>query len=233
MQSGGPGDVEGQVHTYDDLVQQEIDISVLVDANNFGGNDNSGPLSDGLNYEPVDGLLGRNQFAELVTFKVMYLTSALEIPSGGAEQPGNMRYETDIFLGGSTDGRTQSLNASNDLDTDDDGNTEVVLKRNSRHNPNRLFRHVGSVSQQHKDTTNGTGGGGQLEDLADIHYVNYRKEYGRGPIAFPTGDNLRWFFSLFNNGISDVDVNFHAMAVMMWDVYETDDPVHEVLGHTA
>lgn len=212
--------VEQEADFYDDLIVERYNYQAILDAATTGnGTFNTGQLLD----ESPAGNLEGHQVAELVAMGVAASVWVEQSGSAGTT-PGNVRWDFNVHLieQGHTPFNGEDVNEF-DRDPDDDGTDEFGSDSSYRKNPTGfaeavLFDRVFHTYQAFNDTTNGTGGLGSPYTQEDW-YRNYRREYGRGPIAFPD-----WVIgmngALQKQEIDNEDVHVKAHVRTVWDVFE-------------
>lgn len=216
--------VTGEADFYDDLVIERYNYEFETDQTTVG---NTFSLSTGqLLDQNIAGGLERNQVAELVAFSVPFVNMTPRNSSTNLDAgPGTLRWDMSWQLleqGKSPFDATDTNPAV--LDPDDDG-TDEFLATTTNYSKNRTHDRIlldwsGEFNNQYKDTTNGTGAGGDAKIHWGPYTRHFRQEFGRGPIAYPD-----WVVGA-NGNVNGADlpvrVKGKSHAVFYWDVMEIE-----------
>lgn len=200
--------------SFDELSQQSRRTQINVSASNLSGGEEDfcgGPpnLKPPNNNNPIE----RNQAAELVALQFHAFSVSFTEEQGAGTQPGLVELELDMTQQADTDAGKQQIKqttASNGLFQ----NVNEIIN-------NGLFEMSIFASQSWNDTPNAVGGGGSETSLG-LHIVNYRDEFGRGPM-FYHGDELGVGYCFHTWNVSNEGVIGTISYTAHWDVFNIEE----------
>lgn len=206
----------GMADSLDELTKQTRRTSFIVQASELNGSDGQNFGGGPPNIKPPsnDDPLDRNQVAELVGLEIQHFTAHVRNTAALAAgtEPGSADVEFDITQLGPTDANKRNL--SNQVQGGIFENVDELTNNN-------FFKFRLFVSQPFKDGAVGTGGAPGTSFLGPF-FINYRKEFGRGPFyrhsdEIGTGFN----FTVFNIDTQPVEAS--VAYTLYWDVFEREE----------
>lgn len=204
---------QSESRSWDDLEVQPVVIISKIDAA-----DNSSGANGGLNsvhgLEPAEGL-HRGEVAELVGFHLDVHSLWVRAAGGSGTTPGVVQSEYEFSAG--PDGGDTVF--QRDTDEEDKNNLVDVIGYRHEVNNSVYAKNFVHATQGFNDTTNGTGGLGNMGDDNGHVRINFRDEFGRGPVLGPT-DTITFGHSLSTWEIANETVQDHMACRFVWDIYE-------------
>jgi len=234
----------GEDETETELTLEELESfnDHVVETFQYGGTwktENMGP-SDQVDWAvgrpKVAGGLDRGEVAELVAIEKNYMTVYPTDPqedssSGAAIIESQFGFEPQDASADMFDTATSPGGSTFDKDADDDGNPEAVdifagssVPGGTDDQRHRLmWREEAFLRKQKYDSADASTITGEINPYTgEFGFINYRNEFGRGPLLFDddvyvaSGDaNLKsWAGS---------DIQLNANFTLYWDVFEAQD----------
>lgn len=231
-----PADVTGEVSTADELISERRNVRAVYDMTaDTGPNEPASGSPGGWTIQalpPVAGELNQYQVAELVAGQFQEHTIGFKEKGGQGTTPGTLEHELEV-VGSARDANTRILKS--------DADNEVGFNRNNNHPTStpldidsrvgssgfieaqkfagRLMFSRGIAGSAFNDTVNGTGGGSDMKRMGQGPLINFRKEFGRGPLL----DHDERV--VFNNRITweeldNIIISIKASVLLIWDVFE-------------
>lgn len=227
-------DVSMEVDRIEDLVQVFFVAATTLDFTAAQGTNlpADGQGGGDLIVKQADALVGHlkdNHVAELVAFQRHSALAHIEKVSGEGTTPGSARVEYQVNK--RPDQQIERIREDNigdnpgargDLSNDEFEPSQITPFANIMIGIDTMDFTTLSVGQGFNDTVNGTGGG-ELAVQADTFFINYRNEFGRGPI-FEDDEALQLGFGIKWNQIENEKIRLEYHFSAIFDVFKERRP---------
>lgn len=208
-----------ELDNYDDLETQWFSCTIGASASNLDGTTQNWDLGD-VNFDPVaENRLDRGEIAELVAFRLVDSSAEVKEQSNAGTTPGVFVIEQTVH--GRPDMPAGTTLEGNKGHGDGSGNNVFrTVSFNPTYAPIHYHRDV--IYTAFNDTVNGTGGGGSMDNGSNTQYINFRNEYGLGPL-FDHSESLsqeNWVVSRDN---ANQGFDYKTKYELVWDIHEYSD----------
>lgn len=176
--------------------------------------------------EPLGGALEPGQRAELVSLNVGIMDAHVNPGVEASYPPGQVIFEPELSL--SPESAIQGINLEH-VDTVGSGDAyreklnpgdNVEVYDLQSHSRDVLYVAESRKYTPFGDTEMGVGGGGSDDDSSNRYFINYRREYGRGPVV-DRETNVHEHFFLNSHQLSEnLRIGANLSYRLVWDVLD-------------
>lgn len=216
-----------ELDTYDDILRQKVTRQVRIDtsdiSNDFGGM--GADPTEALDFEVIGEDFWNQVPADVEVIgelvRVDVIDDYFSLDESSESDTGMFRGDTNFGIQPGRGGTTirKYDNEKRDIG---DANNNMTVNGEAMENHRYIYDNHHVVQPVLSDKTNGTGGGGTPHSTLPYPFtLNFRQEFGRGPLV-TEADQLTFNANYQLFGTLNATVAHGSNVHLYWDIYERD-----------